>query len=333
MSETHGSHPTRSSPKDRHTSTAKYSGQVAGAPTTKPDRLFSVPIEGERGESTVAAWTQGVASWDGLETAAIDVPSTPDPLHATRALQQAVAGLRDAGFGAVIGPMQGSTWRTYRLVIDRGSRPPFFLEPWTDDSHPASFEAAGFTPTSFYFSAGVDDLSISDPRLTKVEERLLRAGVGFRSIDMQRFDDELESVYRLSIETFNRNPFYTPIERADFIELYRPLRHLIVPELVTIAERDGKPVGFLFGIPDLNQARDGGVLDTVIVKSVARSYDRAYSGLGALLIERCHHTARQLGMRRAIHALMHEENASLRISSRYGQPFRRYALYARRLQP
>jgi hypothetical protein len=42
-------------------------------------------------------------------------------------------------------------------------------------------------------------------------------------------------------------------------------------------------------------------------------------------------SARKLGFRRAIHALMHEENVSRTISGRYGRTIRRYALYARPL--
>ena len=38
-------------------------------------------------------------------------------------------------------------------------------------------------------------------------------------------------------------------------------------------------------------------------------------------------------MRRAIHALMHDGNASRRISDRFARPFRRYALFAKALEP
>ena len=54
-------------------------------------------------------------------------------------------------------------------------------------------------------------------------------------------------------------------------------------------------------------------------------------GLGNLLMARCQEAARALGFRRVIHALMHETNHSLKLSSRYAKPFRRYTLFARRL--
>ena len=59
--------------------------------------------------------------------------------------------------------------------------------------------------------------------------------------------------------------------------------------------------------------------------------DRRYAGLGRLMTQQTHRNARQLGYRRVIHALMHESNTSFNISARYGQPFRRYTLFAKSL--
>ena len=57
--------------------------------------------------------------------------------------------------------------------------------------------------------------------------------------------------------------------------------------------------------------------------------DRRSLGLGGLLIGLCYRAARDLGYRRAIHALMHEENHSRRIGGDAARVFRRYTLYSR----
>jgi hypothetical protein len=59
--------------------------------------------------------------------------------------------------------------------------------------------------------------------------------------------------------------------------------------------------------------------------------DRSHAGLGGLLVARAHEVARSLGYTRAVHALMHETNASRNISRHYAHAMRRYALFARRL--
>ena len=58
---------------------------------------------------------------------------------------------------------------------------------------------------------------------------------------------------------------------------------------------------------------------------------RQHAGLGSVLMDRAHQAARELGYRRVIHALMHEANASRRLSSRTASTIRRYALLARTL--
>jgi GNAT superfamily N-acetyltransferase len=102
--------------------------------------------------------------------------------------------------------------------------------------------------------------------------------------------------------------------------------------LILMAERESELVGFMFAVPDVLQARRGQAADTVILKTIAVHPDAAGIGLGGALIDLVQRSARQLGFRRAIHALMHEQNVSRRISNRYARTFRRYALFARQLQ-
>src|SRR5689334_5383125 len=68
----------------------------------------------------------------------------------TRVLNDACAQLAAHGCTIAVGPMDGNTWRSYRLVIERGSEPPFFLEPDTPDAWVSHFTAAGFDTLANY---------------------------------------------------------------------------------------------------------------------------------------------------------------------------------------
>ena len=94
-----------------------------------------------------------------------------------------------------------------------------------------------------------------------------------------------------------------------------------------LAEKEGQLVGFMFGFPDLNQARRGRRVDTAIAKTLAVRPGRTGAGLGSVLLDQFHQAAARLGFRRVIHALMHQDNRSMKISRRTGRIFRRYALY------
>ena len=105
----------------------------------------------------------------------------------------------------------------------------------------------------------------------------------------------------------------------------------IDPNLVILAERDNKVVGYLFGVPDIAQSAAGRARDTVIGKTLAINPSREFAGLGSVLLEALYEEANRAGYRRVINALMHESNVSRNISGRYGRAIRRYALFGKRL--
>ena len=255
---------------------------------------------------------------------------------ATEASAGAVLGacctqLHQQGCTRVVGPMDGNTWRRYRLVTEPGNEPPFFMEPWNPASWPGFFESAMFQPLSNYYSALVQDLDRTDPRISDTEERIEKQGVSIRPIRPSEFEEDLKRIYAVSIVSFQRNYLYTELSEADFLALYLPYRERIYPQLILLAEHQGQPIGFVFGIPDYAQASRGEKIDTVIGKTLARIPARIYTGLGLVLAQRLHRHARDLGFRRLIHALQHEDNSVRKMTDFYGSPMRRYTLYSKAL--
>ena len=246
-------------------------------------------------------------------------------------LEHACRELAARGCTRAVGPMDGSTWRRYRFVVERGEAPPFLLEPDNPDRYPEQWRAAGFRPLAHYSSALQDDLSLEPPRLERILGRLAVAGIRIRPLRMEAVEQELRGIYRVTLRSFESAFLYTPIGEDDYLQMYRPLLPLVRPELCLIAESD-RPLGYLFALPDALQAQRGQAVDTVVIKTVAVLPEVATRGLGSALVALVMRGARRLGYRRAVHALMHEGNASLRISRDYrARQIRRYALFAREL--
>ncbi len=247
-------------------------------------------------------------------------------------LPQAEAALRAQGCTLAVGPMDGSTLHRYRFVVERGSEPPFLMEPDQPDDWPRHWEAAGYAPLAHYYSAVHESLDREDPRLPGAEARLRAAGVSIRPLRDDDFAGELRRIYAVSAVSFRANFLYTPFTAQQFLDLYLPFQRFGYAGMSLLAEHDGAPVGFIFNVPDLTQRERGEAPDTLIIKTVAVLPGRAYAGLGSVLVARSHRLARAQGFRRAIHALMHEHNASRHLSGRYARPIRRYALFAKVLQ-
>jgi L-amino acid N-acyltransferase YncA len=235
------------------------------------------------------------------------------------------------GCGEAIAPINGSTWQSYRLITERGDELSFFLEFDHPESYLQHFQDNDFLPLTNYSSALNVDLLQTDSRLEKVAKRMMDLGIKIRSFEIQNFEQELHKIYELSVNSFRHNFLYTPIDEKRFSEQYSHVKPYLQPELILMAEEGEQLVGFLFAVPDLLQAKRGEAIDTVIIKTVAVLPGRAYAGLGSLLLMRGQAIAHALGYRRAIHALMHDDNKSRNISNRYAQTIRRYALFSKRL--
>jgi hypothetical protein len=240
-------------------------------------------------------------------------------------LGTACARLAEHGCKRAVGPMDGSTWATYRLVTTRGEEPAFFLEPHTPAHWHPCFIRAGFSVLARYCSSLQENLATDGTRLTAIERRAAAAGIRLRTFDPNHSERELLAMHALAQESFRDAFLFSPIPPDQFVAQYAPVLPFVRPELVQLAEQGGELVAFLFALPDVLET----VPRTVIVKTVAARPGRAYAGLARLLAARSAAAARALGFARAIHALMHEDNMSFNWSARSARVIRRYALMGR----
>jgi ribosomal protein S18 acetylase RimI-like enzyme len=285
-------------------------------PAARLAYTFAEDLHGAPGRSGLIGWYE-----TGL-----------DPAAAVALLRAAVERLTAGGAVRVLGPMQGSTWGRYRLAVPpepwgAPMEPTFLSEPTNLPDYPRDFLQAGFRVAAEYESAIVEDLAAADPRGEELAERIRARGVAVRPLDPARFDEELRALYALSVAAFAENLYYSPIGFDEFRARYQPLRPLLDPELVRLAEdADGRLLGFVFAFPDVLTMQDGrptrAVLKTLATAPAARGL-----GLGTFLTDEVRRLAHEKGYASLIHALMQADNASVSISRHSARVFRRYALY------
>lgn len=286
-----------------------------------------------RGEEPVARLALGLS--DGLieapdRTGWIGWYEARDPESGVALLLHAREVLSRAGAVRVIGPFHGSTWNRYRLVLrEQGPNepPPFLSEPWNPPDYPDHFAAAGFQPIAAYESRIAPPADEADlRRAAEARSRLAESGVAVRPLDSDRFDEELRRIHELSLDAFARNRFYSPLGEERFRAMYRPIRSLLDPSLILLAEsRDGELLGFSFSFLDPNAPPDR---PRLILKTLATASRARGAGLGSALVSLTHASDAARGAE-VVHALIEAGNLSRRISSGHqGECFRRYALFA-----
>ena len=277
-------------------------------------------------------WWNRVPAHPGRRLGIIGHYAACGAVGGTQLLQQACRQLAGAGCTMAVGPMDGNTWRSHRLVLEPGTDPAFFLEPQNPADWPGHFIQAGFSVLARYNSRVIYNFGQRLPGLDQVNHRLARRGLSIRPLRLNHLEQELQRILELSLASFGQNFLYMPISQAEFMAMYAPLSPYIQPELTLLAEYNRVPAGFIFALPDLLQARRDEAIDTVIIKTVAVHPSYRMGGIGSLLVDRCQATASRLGYRRAIHALMHEGNTSGKMSRRnQSRLLRRYALFSRML--
>jgi hypothetical protein len=232
------------------------------------------------------------------------------------------------GFEYILGPMNGSTWESYRLGIPSNT-PNFFLEPYTQSYYADLFTGSGFETIARYVSNMDKEQDLNDERIKEAESRFIQQGITFRNIDLQQYEAELSSLHGFCMESFKHNFLFTAISKDAFIEKYMKVKPYIDPQDVIIAENPAKEiVGFIFCLENFHDTVKKGM----IIKTIAKHNSICYGGMGNVLASRFKRKALENGYQYIIHAFMIESNASNCLSQHFsGELLRAYFLYGKEI--
>jgi len=172
-------------------------------------------------------------------------------------LQTVINWARQHGLDKLEGPFHLDYEDSYGVLIRGQERPPALMCGHSPPYYQEFMQRYGFQPARDANLAFAIDL-IETPetqRVHRIAERLReRDKIHIRSVDMDHWDDELDRVFVLLQEAllWADNPI--PWRRDALAEMLEPFRQIADPELVLFAEQDGQTVGWLPGIPNLNEA-------------------------------------------------------------------------------
>lgn len=173
----------------------------------------------------------------------------------TALLTAAEEWLRHQGMTQVLGPISLSIWEEPGLLVRGQDHAPMLMM----GHHPAHYqgwiENAGYVPTKKLFTYHLPITGSFPPlveRIVKSGER--NARIRIREVDKSRFEDEVRIILHILNDAWSGNWGFVPFTNAEIIYAARKMLPLIHPELVRIAELDGKPVAFMITFPDINEA-------------------------------------------------------------------------------
>jgi hypothetical protein len=162
--------------------------------------------------------------------------------------------LRARGMTRALGPFSLSIWDEPGLLVQGFHQPPTAMMGHHRPAYEAIIAAAGYTKAK---DLQTFDLDITVP-LEPVAQRLIEIGqrnprLRIRSVDKSRFESEAHIILTLLNDAWSANWGFVPLTEAEIAYAGKKLKPIIYEDLVTICELDGKPVGFMITIPDINE--------------------------------------------------------------------------------
>ena len=278
-----------------------------------------------------------------------------------RAVFEALLGTVEAwhrarGTRRIVGPFNLSANDALGVLVDGFDTPPMLLMGHDQRFVGSRLGEQGYRKEkdliAYLYDASVD----LPPAPRRLIDRPLPAGLAIRPLDMSRYAAEVKTVSALFNDAWAENWGFVPLSEAETDQMAKQLRLLLNEKLIWFAEFEGRPIGFIVALPNLNEAiRDlGGRLlpfgwakllwrlkvgtltsARVPLMGIRRSFSRGLIGslVPFLLIDAVRREGRKLGLRSIELSWILEDNGPMRaiIEAIGGIPYKTYRIYAKAL--
>ncbi len=181
--------------------------------------------------------------------------SEEDQDTANALFRQAQQFLKERGCTTIRGPFSWSPNEEIGLLVEGFDSSPAVMMPYNTSYYPGLVEGAGFTKRKDLLAYEIRNAADIPDRLARgVQLIKKRHNVTVRSLDMKRFDEEVELAKWVYNEAWEDNWGAIPMTDAEFDHLAKELKLIADPAIVLFAYVGDELAGFSLAVPDANQA-------------------------------------------------------------------------------
>jgi GNAT superfamily N-acetyltransferase len=182
--------------------------------------------------------------------------SIDDQAVANELFAAATEWCRGHGHDVLRGPASFSVNDECGLLVDGFGTSPTLMMPHNPWYYIDLIERAGFSKAKdlLVYQGGSEEGYVPVPeRLARATELMRqRQGITLRPLNMKDFDGEVERIKELYNSAWEKNWGFVPMTDHEIDHLAEQFKPVVIPELVPMAEKDGKLIGFGIALPDLN---------------------------------------------------------------------------------
>ncbi|HEU4338535.1 MAG TPA: N-acetyltransferase, partial [Planctomycetota bacterium] len=178
-----------------------------------------------------------------------------DPEAAKALLGAAEEWIRARGLERIRGPVNPSTNDPCGTLIEGFKWAPFVLMTGNPAYTPGLIEGAGYARAKDLLAYFLMSTEAAKEKVRKVAAEVRNRGdVTIREFDLSKFEQELSLVMELYNDAWSKNWGFVPMTPEEIRFAADDLKAIVLPELSFFAFLNGRPVGFAFALPDINQA-------------------------------------------------------------------------------
>lgn len=177
------------------------------------------------------------------------------------------------GANKIVGPVNLSTNETCGLLVEGFDRPPVAMMPYNASYYEQLLLGTGLEKQTDLLAYLVDRHNMNDKSvrlLDALQNRLKRSNIIIRQIDAKHLKNEIPKIKALYNSAWDKNLGFVPMTEEEFDFLAKDLSLVLDSKYCLLAEKNGEVVGFVLGIPDINQIlikiKKGRLLPTGIFK-------------------------------------------------------------------
>jgi GNAT superfamily N-acetyltransferase len=170
-------------------------------------------------------------------------------------VKRVIQWAKERYLNALFGPFNLDYEDGYGVLLEGRDRPPALLCGHSPPYYQHFMDDFGFKPArgdNIAFS--IDPEAPGLPRLSRLAAKLrTRSKITVRGADLSQFQAEVDRVHYLLNTSLAHLPDHIGWHREVVEATLQQFKTIADPELVLFAEVDGEPVGWLAGIPNLNE--------------------------------------------------------------------------------
>jgi GNAT superfamily N-acetyltransferase len=166
------------------------------------------------------------------------------------------AWAKERGMTRILGPMNPTTNDECGLLIEDDDTPPVFMMTYNPPYYATLIEAAGCTKAKDLLAFGFDIANGPKERFARFMEKFRKREPDIRiaPIAKKSMIEQLAQVKAVYNRAWEKNWGFVPMTDAEIDFMAARLKPLLTDGLAFVAQNSKEPVGFLFALPDYNEA-------------------------------------------------------------------------------